>query len=218
MRLFADVSEAEDALSELSGQLGHGQISRAIRMAINDTMRRQRTKLRQFVRNGYNMTSDKINSIDFKPASDYNLESKMRAGAKPVQLAYFKPVFVGAAFSVRGRYSKKAGFTSKVGKGRANAPGGVTVEIKKGEPMVIPFAFMVGKFETPFVFARGGYQKGIGFVKGKPRNPITALSTASIYGAVFGADRKAKVEKDAESDLSILAQEYLQKIKDGIIK
>lgn len=218
MNLFIDVLEVEDALAELSGRLGVGQMSRAARMAINDTMRRQRTKLRQFVRHGYNMPADKIKSIDFKPATDFNLEAKMGANAKPVQLAYFKPVFVGPSFSVRGHYTKKNGFASKVGKGSSNAQGGVTVEIKKGDRTTIPFAFMVGKFETPFVFARGRYQKGEGFVKGKARNPITALSTASVFGAVFGKDRRPAIQDDAEKDLAALAQQYLQKLKDGVIK
>jgi hypothetical protein len=218
LKIFTDISEAEDALAELAGQLGTGQMSRAARMAINDTMRRQRTKLRQFVRKGYNIPADKINSINFKAASDYNLEAKMGASSKPVQLSYFKPVFVGTAFSVRGKYTKKKGFAAKLGKGRANAPGGVTVEIKKGERQTISFAFMVGKFEIPFVFARGSYAKGKGFVTGKPRNPITALSSASTFGAAFGKDRRPKVAEDAEKDLAILAQEYLQKMKDGIIK
>lgn len=218
MNLFFDLTEAENALAEVSGQLGHGQVSRAMRMAINDTMRRQRTKLRQYVRHGYNIPADKINTINFTPATDYKLESEMGADRKPVQLAYFKPKFVGTKFSVRGAFSKKKGLSARVGRGKANADGGVTIEIKKGSTVSIPYAFMVPKFETPLVFARGQYQKGKGFVRGKPRNPIGALSSVSTYGAAFGSDRLPEVEKDAHADLAVLAQSYLTKLKDGVIK
>ena len=218
MKLFADVLEAEDRIAELSGNLGYGKISRALRMAINDTMRKQRTELRRYVRSTYNIPADKINSINFTPASDFNLQSKLWGSHKPVQFAYFKPVFIGGGLSVRGSYTKKGGLKSKTGKGRANAPGGVTVEIKKGMPVTIPFAFMVGKFDTPFVFARGAYQKGKGFVTAKPRNPINVLSSLSPYGAAFGSKRLPGITTMAETDLSKKAKEYLQKFKDGVIK
>jgi len=218
LRLFADLSEAEDAIAELQGQLGHMQVSRAVRLAINDTMRRQRTKLRRFARNTYNIPAEKINTINFAPATDLNLRSEMGASRKPVQLAYFKPVFSGSGFSVRGSYTKNKGLNAKVGRGKANAASGVSVEIKKGNRVTIPFAFMVSKFETPFVFARGQYQKGKGFVRGKPRNPIAVLSSASPWQAAFGSDRLPGIEKSAEADLKILAVEYLQKLKDGTIK
>jgi hypothetical protein len=190
-------------------------------MAINDTMRLQRTKIRQFVRHGYNIPADKIKSIEFKPATDYNLESKMGAGGKTIQLAYFKPIFKGPAFSVRGAFTKKKGLKGKVGKGSKDADAGVSVEIKKGERVQIKFAFMVPKFallDTPFVFARGKYQKGKGFVTSKPRFPISVLSSASAFGAAFGKERRPKIQKDAEADLAIKAVQYLQKLKDGVIK
>jgi hypothetical protein len=218
LKLFANVLEAENSIAELSGNLGYAKISRALRMAINDTMRKQRTELRQYVRKTYNIPSKQINSIDFSPASDYNLESKLGGSHKPVQFAYFKPVFIGAGMSVRGSYTKKGGLKSKTGKGRANAPGGVTVEIKKGNPVTIPFAFMVGKFDTPFVFARGGYQKGKGFVTAKPRNPINILSSLSPYGAAFGSKRLLVLTSKAQVDLTKKAKEYLQKFKDEVIK
>jgi len=218
LKLFADITEAENAMSELQGKLGHGSLSRAARMAINDTMRRQRTKIRQFVRADYNIPADKIKTIDFSPATDYNIEARMGASYKPIQLAYFKPVFVGSVFSVRGSYSKKKGFAAKMGKGRKNTPGGVTFQVKKGVDSNIPFAFMVGKFTVPIVFARGAYAKGKGFVRDTPRKPITALSSASAFGAAFSDKRRPEIEKEAGADLAIRAQEYLQKFKDGIIK
>jgi len=217
LTVFADVLEAENALAEFGKQLGHEQVSRAMRMAINDTMRKQRTKLRQYVRHAYNIPAEKVNTINFQPAKDFNLESRMSASRRPVQLAYFKPVFVGTSFSIRGSFTKAAGLKSKVGKGRTNGAGGVSVEIKKGQRVSILFAFMVGKFETPFVFARGQYQKGKVFVRSKPRNPINVLSSVSTYGAAFGSDRLPQIEKDAYVELTKKAVEYLQKMKEGII-
>ena len=217
MKLFTDITELENAFAELSGQLGAEQTSRALRMAINDTMRKQRTQLRQYVRHTYNIPGDKINSIDFGPATTYNLESKMFASHSPVQLAYFKPIFSKGKSTIRGSYSKKKGLSAK--KGRSGGPeAGVSVEIKKEQRVTILFAFMVEKFEKPFVFARGQYQKGKGFVRGKPRMPISVLSSASVFSAAFGTDRRPGITKSAYTEFAQKANEYLQKIKDGVIK
>jgi hypothetical protein len=186
-------------------------------MAINDTMRLQRTKLRQYVRHTYNIPGDKITTIDFSPATTFNLESKLGGSHTPVQLAYFKPIFSKGKSTLRGSYSKKKGLSTK--KGRGGGPNaGVSVEIKKGQRVTIPFAFMVGKFEKPFVFARGQYQKRKGFVRGKPRMPINILSSASVFGAAFGTERRTEVTQNAYADFAQKANEYLQKMKDGIIK
>jgi hypothetical protein len=215
MLIKIGTKEAQKSLKLASKELSDDQIKRSIYLAINETMRLGRTKLRQFVRSKYNVPANLINTIDFKKAYKGKLSSEMGASFKPVQLAYFKPKFQTVDYSLSVRNSK-GGLMKKESKGRKKPKIGVSIEVIKGQRKILPFAFMIKGGSLP-VFARGDYRKGGGF-ETSTDGAINKLISLSAYSAAFSVKQMETIPTDTTKIYADKIVEYMFKVSHGIIK
>lgn len=170
--------ETKQAIQDLRrqyAQLGEQQVNRAISLAFNRTMSRSRTQLARAIRRRYPASALKQGGYSggkgliIDRANRRKLYAELRVSHKRVPLIYFK--------------SKEV-------------PGGVQVEVTKGERHVLPFAFIAkGQLKRKQVLARGRYRRGRGFVVRRKRvdNRPHDLPITKLVGV--------KVNKPAPEDL-----------------
>ena len=174
-----DTREAIQRLDSLRRQLTEKQVAEAMRMAMNDATRWGRTRVKDAIRDVYNIKATRITDsnpkkgLSVKFASNNNLEAHIRVGHIPANMA-----------SLSG---------TRAPKGKA-----VSVEVTKGQRKTIPSAFALkvskgikgasGSGLTNVIFARGKRGKPK-HVFGKPRLPIASLSSLSV--ATAAANTKA---------------------------
>ena len=164
-----NLDQAIDQLREVSRDLSAGEFKRAVRMGLNDGIRKSRTLLVREVIANFNNTaftpSGVRSALSLSLATNNNLTSKLGISGKPIALAYF---------------------------GARKTSTGVSVEIIKGQRKVVKSAFMVkpggrGKAKP---FARGQYEGNqFQFRKQRvkrtgPDIPISKLLSVSVPSAV----------------------------------
>ena len=224
--IYIDTRQADAEVKRLESILSTDQIRKGIAMAMNETMALERTVFRKKVTSGYNIPFAMAKGVEYKRAFSSKLYAEMGAPGKPLSLSYFKPKFVNAGYSATLRYSKKNGLTKKIAKGKKNTVGGVSIEVIKGQPKNIPFAFMLSN-SSKVVFARGAYGKGksSGFIERHHRvnksgndTPISKMISVSVYSAAFGLDKLDKVPNELMPLYTQKLARILNSISEGAIK
>ncbi len=162
-------------------------------MAINDSLRFGRTRIREDIAKEYNVklgrlyASDRKKGLHVKPAYYNNLQGTITAGNMPVGLSGFN----GNRLAVETTgYNISFASSIKTRKMRVQRKairkaGGISVEIKKGRRDVIRSAFKIPKYGS-LVFARGNYS-AFGFLWRHRRvnttgqdKPIEVLNSTSV--------------------------------------
>lgn len=181
-----DTKEAISKLDNLRQQLSEAQISASMRMAMNDATRWGKTRVKDAIREVYNIKSQRITDNSPKKglsillATNSNLTAKINAGHIPANLS-----------SIQGtRLTKK----------------GVSVEVKKGQRKPIQSAFRLftqkgAKGAVSFqaegskavIFARGKYGKP-SFIFQKARKPIASMSSVSVATAALNTNAIKRYE------------------------
>jgi hypothetical protein len=201
-----NANQASREIRRLSSQLSKSKVDKATAEAINKTLLLGRTEARKAVKAVYNIPQKNLKGVDIKRATRSNLSGHIFASTKPIPMNAFSPRFdfvsasgVTTALSVTRRGQSKA----KVLKSkRRNA--GVSVEIKRGERTVVPYAFLLPN-SKPSVFARGEYKGSHGrynFVRRHHRqeystgnDSVTPLISVTIFGAVVNPTVKQRLER-----------------------
>jgi hypothetical protein len=199
-----DIRSALADLKKLSATLSKREIERATRMALNDTVKRGRTRMVSLVQDNYNeaaFTSSAIKAGTLtKPATTSNLEASIWVSRKPLPIRLFRP---------------------------RQTEAGISVGIYKGKRKIIRGAFFVkvqgGKVRQ--VVARGKYEGNkFSFRTRREKTtgsdlPITSMLTTSLHGAIVS--RKGPVMKGLEAHLRntlpTRLEHYLKQITKGVI-
>lgn len=200
-------------LRDLSQKLSSREVSRATSAAINRSLSRSFTVIKSSIRQKYNISAYDLRDYRILKSTPQSLEGNLKVKRDPISLARFNPRFISVsnsgntAISVR---KSKDGLTksSKLSKRKSPAKG-VSIEIKKGKRMNIPYAFMIKNDSMKPVFARGEYMRGNGgysFVKRRKRVtrkgsdlPISKLLSTSVYGSTTNPAIQSKVSVDVSA-------------------
>lgn len=184
----------EEIFKRAKEKLSPSQIAGAMRMAMNDSVRKGRTMVRRAVQSGYNIQANVINDkspkkgLSIKFASGRDLSAEIRAGHTPLSIKDANPRFTGV--QVASKVSYKGG-KAKKGKALRRSTSQISIEIIKGQRKTLASAFTIGvgqhnggtgQFGTGQIFARGKKGKP-GFVFAKPRYSIDSISTISVATA-----------------------------------
>lgn len=197
-----NINNAIDELREVSRDLSAGEFKRAVRMGLNDGIRKSRTLLVREIISNFNNTaftpSGVRSAISLSMATNFNLTSKLGISGKPIALAYF---------------------------GARKTQTGVSVEIIRGQRKVVKSAFMVkvggrGKAKP---FARGQYEGNqFKFRKERvkrtgPDMPISKLLSVSIPSAVRSNDVPVleNVAKELEPYTMQRIQHHVEQVRLG---
>lgn len=180
--------------------------NKAMRMAMNESVRKGRTEVKKSITEFYNIKpgtitdSNKKKGLSLKLATDKNLRAEVDAGHVPINigsLSGVKDLKVESAREFAFATNVKTKKTKVVKLARIFKGGGIQVEVKKGEKKVLATAFRIEKFGNA-VFARGKKNK-LGFAFAKPRMPIDSISTISIATAAHNTNAQQKYWPVVES-------------------
>jgi hypothetical protein len=186
--IIVNVDQAIKDLKAAFSNLSKQEIEKAQAVAINRTLIFGRSEIKKFIKNSYNVKSADMKDLFINKAKPGRLTGSIGASNKNISLSHFNPRFdftaAGKASTIRISRTKN-GLVKSTKFKRGSAGKGVSVEIKKGSRVSLPYAFMVRNESTMPVFARGRYQSGGSndFIHGKNRLPITKLLSTSL-GAI----------------------------------
>jgi hypothetical protein len=198
-------------LYKLKKELSEKQLGRATAAAINRSLSHAVSTLKREIRHQYKAPTSTLNTFPLFKANSNKLEGFVKAKTHPLSLSHFDPRYEygsgGSTFAIRVRTTKD-GLTKTIRKKQRGQPKkGVSIEIKKGQRITIPYAFMTGNDIQKPVFARGAYKQGgsYGLVRRNKRVnkkgmdlPIAKLLTVSVYGMAVNKS----VSRNTQVDLS----------------
>jgi hypothetical protein len=170
-----------------------------------------RTVARVAVKKVYNIPQRNlggINTISSKPSF---LQGSIYASTKPIPMDVFNPKFdIASGGKVRGTQSisKRGILSTRIAKNKSQQMG-VSIEVKKGERAVVPFAFMLPGMK-PRIFARGEYRDGggsFGFIRRHTReansngnDAVKPLVSVTVFGAVINPKVKQDIARIVNAD------------------
>jgi hypothetical protein len=202
-------------LSELTNQLSNKNIGIVTSRAINRSLVSSKGMLKRAVQQQFNISSSELKSMPVFRSSWQNLTGKVGVSRKPIGLSHFNPVFYSASSSGVDKVSvarTRDGLKKSVRTVKRSGKKGVSFEIKKGERVNLPYAFITKNDVEKPVFARGRYVNSGGnydFVLRRERAqetgsdmPITKLLTTSVYGAVQNNKANEQISIDVSDYFS----------------
>jgi hypothetical protein len=198
-------------LNELANVLSQKSAGKATANAINRALVNSKGLLKRAIQQQYKIPSKDLKEMAIFRSSWQSLTGKLGVNRKPISLSHFNPVFYSRSANgitklsvTRSKNGLKKSMKA-VTRGRAK---GVTFEVKKGQRMNIPYAFLTKNDSEKPVFARGKYQQtgsNYDFIARRSRvnktgsdTPITKLLTTSMYGAL----QNTKVNERVSIDVS----------------
>lgn len=206
------IESKTDNFHRLTLQLGQKNLNKASIRSINKAIRASNTAYRRLIRDNYKLmyadTKDLVKPTYARSKAEGTIGGKIQ----PLSLSRFNPTFVqqGKVFSIKTIKNKTSGKReltrkSKTARKKDTAGGGVTIEIRKGEKKILPYAFLTESKKNAGVgkqvFARGIYQNNK-FHKQKNRYPIQALKSVSPFGMLSREEFSKEIEKGAVETMS----------------
>lgn len=208
-----NVYDATQSLSSIYKELNKRQISRATVIAINKTLLKGRTVARTAVKRVYNIPQKNLSGVGIIKAKSTFLQGAITALTKPIPMDAFSPRFEFVSSDNRSTtlsVSRRGILQDRANK-RARNKTGVSIEVKKGERVTVPYAFLIPNAK-PRVFARGEYKSGngsYGFVQRHTRqendagnDSVKPLTSVTIFGAVINPLVKKSIAKVVTVDYS----------------
>lgn len=201
INVSANIEQTRRMFSNLSKE----KVAKATSQAINQTLLLGRTQARKAVKEVYDIPQKNLSGINIKRSTYRTLTGIIYASTKPIPMDAFSPRFeIVSSGSVRGiqSISRRGIQSTRISNRRANTQG-VSVEIKKGQRVVIPYAFLLPGAK-PRVFARGHYQSGngsYGFLQrhtreeyaGTGNDSVKPLASVTVFGAIMNPATKLKI-------------------------
>lgn len=213
--ITAKLQVSLDRLYELKKELSKNQLNRAYSAAINRSLSHGLSVLKREIRNQYRVKSSLLNGFPIFKANPNKLEGYIKAKTHPLSLAHFNPVHEytsgGANWATRVRTTKD-GLTKTIRqKKRGAVKKGVSFEVKKGNRVSLPYAFMTKNDNEKPVFFRGSYKVGssnYGIVRRNKRVvkkgsdlPIAKILTVSLYGTAVNKNVSGRLDLDLSAYL-----------------
>lgn len=203
--IFIQTSNAIKALQRLGEELSKEQIALAEARAINHSLQKGRTIARTEIKKVYNISQRYLGGINYTRATVNKPYGELIASRKPIPLDAFpvKQETATGSISVTRKGKQKVRVFKKL---KANPTAGVSIEIKRGEKELLPYAFMIVGGAVR-VFARGEYKTGTdhGLVlrhhrvnKSGNDTPIKPLITVSEFGSILNPDVLGHIGKKVE--------------------
>lgn len=199
--IYVNVGPAIKKMRLLSSELSERNLSRAVSRSLNETILQARTSARKAVKEIYNIPQKNLAGINVQKAFPKSLTATLFASATPIPMDAFNPIYHTATQRIS--VSRKGVQKIKGAKKNQTVGQGVTIEVIKGKPQTIPFAFMIAGAK-PRVFARGQYKSGnlFGFIQRHQRVnstgndiPIKPLLSVTVHAAVINKITLAAIEK-----------------------
>ncbi len=181
------------------------QVAKATSQAINQTLLLGRTEARRAVKKVYNIPQRYMSGINIKRATSAFLQGNVHATSKPIPMDAFQPKFefISSTGSTSALTVTKRGQLKQRNVSRGKGQMGVTIEVKKGEQVTVPYAFLLPGAK-PRVFARGEYRAGsgsYGFIQRHTReenasghDSVKPLISITVFGAVVNPVVKANIK------------------------
>lgn len=201
--IHVDTSLAIKRLRNLRRELSRDQANRAIALAFNATLSKQRTFIGRHIRRKYPQSALKAGGysggkgLTISRANKRKLYATLNVSSRNVPLVFYKT---------------------------KQMPDGVRVEVIKKRPHLLPFAFIrKGKAKRKHVFAKGRYAKKQGFQVRKKRIKTTGPDlpiTALVGPPVNYPDPSAMFEArdNAIKDIPAQLGRFFDKISRKVIK
>lgn len=192
----------------------------AMRMAMNEAVRKGRTEVKKSITDVYNIKPGSISDpnkkkgLSLKLATNKNLHAEVDAGHTPVNIGSLSKVKNSMKQNFAFASSVKTKKTKTVKLARIFKKAGIQVEIKKGEVKTFPSAFRVEKLSNA-IFARGKRQK-VGFKFDKPRMPIDSISTISVATAALNVNAQEKYTPVVEQYYQQRLDYHLKRMTEGL--
>jgi hypothetical protein len=225
-----DISKATKELKKLKKKLSHKEVAIATRMALNESIRKGRTEVKEAILAVYNLKSSRILDADRKKglslrlAQGNNLSAELDAGHVPANLASFnnvKQVQQEVGQNIAFASKLKSRKTKVVKLARIFQGAGIQVEVKKGTTKIISSAFTLGSFTNAkskqtvaipgkAIFARGKKGKPT-FKFAKPRMPIDSISAVSVATAAQNVNAQDKYAPVVEQHLNVRMLHHLKR-------
>jgi hypothetical protein len=205
------VDKATSKLASSFRGLSKDQIAKATSIAINKTILKGRTVARTAVKKVYNIPQKNLSGISIRRAKPTFLQGAILASSKPIPMDAFSPRFqIVSGGKVSGVQTiTRRGITKVQSAKRLKQQVGVSIEIKKGDRTIVPYAFLLPNSQ-PRVFARGMYKGGsgsYGFIQRHTRelNPsgndaVKPLISVTVFGAVINPHVKRSIADQVEKD------------------
>lgn len=200
--IHIDTSKTIKALKALNSGLSERDTNRAISLAFNATMRKQRTFLSRHIRQKYPSNALKAGGysggkgIIIERANVKRLYSVLRISPKPVPLIYYR---------------------------HRQASRGIEIQVAKRKRHILPFAFYAkGKMKRKHITARGNYA-GNSFAprKKRLRKSGSDLPITQLVGPPVGnpdASAMLKARDNATKEATEQLGKFFDKIAGGILK
>lgn len=215
------------AFAALSGR----QIDKATSVAINKTLLKGRTAARTAVKRVYNIPQRNLQGVNIRYSKPSFLQGNIHATSRPIPMDAFSPKFdIASGGRVLGTQSisKRGVLSTRIAKNKKQRLG-VSIEVKKGDRTVVPFAFMLPGMK-PRIFARGEYEKGngsFGFIKRHTReensqghDAVKPLVSVTVFGAVVNPTVNRElvrvVNADYDRNLMTALRHQLSKMPSGV--
>lgn len=199
-----------ELLKNFSG-LSKQQIAKATSIALNKTLLKGRTVARTAVKKVYNIPQKNLSGISIRRSNPNFLQGAILASSKPIPMDAFSPRFqLVTGGKVSGIQSiTRRGITKVQSIKRKSLQGGVSIEVKRGDRVIVPYAFLLPNSQ-PRVFARGEYKAGdgnYGFLQRHTRLPndsgndsVKPLVSVTIFGAVINPKVKGEIATQMRQD------------------
>lgn len=210
MPIEIQIEDQTRTLEKLAGQLSDKKLNVANVRAINVAIRKSNTQYRRELVKNYNLKYGDTKEMVTPKRATYGTPTGTISGQmRPLSLSRFNPKFLkdGQVFSItsiKNKETGKRGLEQKAKKARkTDQLSGVSIEIKKGQRKIIPYAFMIQTDKPGIaqqIWARGSYQSNR-FQKSGRRLPITPLKTTSPFGAMTTAPIQTEIRKGATSEM-----------------
>lgn len=197
-------------LNRMYRNLSPQQIAAVTADAINRTLMKGRTVARNAVKKVYNIPQKNLSGVNINRARRNYLQGSIYASTKPIPMDAFSPRFdLVSGGVVRGvqRISRR-GISSSAIVRRRTQQLGVSIEVKKGDRTVVPYAFMLPGAK-PRVFARGEYKSGssYGFIQRHTRqansqgnDSVKPLVSVTVFSAVINPQVKNDINNVIVAD------------------
>lgn len=201
--IIVKVDQATKDLIRQFEYLSSKQTAKATSMAINKTILKGRTEARTAVKKVWNIPQRYLYRINVIRSKPNYLVGKIFASSKPIPADAFSPRFdLVSGGAVRGRQiiSKRGIVKTQLTSGKQRV--GVSLEVKKGKRITIPYAFLLPTGKAR-VFARGEYRGGDGswgFIQRHTRqenstgnDAVKPMVSVTVFGAVINPIVKQSV-------------------------
>lgn len=216
--IYIQTKDAQQMLRHLGKTLSKEELAKVVSRSINRTLLKARTGARREVKRVYNISQKNLDGVKIARSTPATQTGELQAEHKAIPLDAFAPKQITES-GTRSISKKGKLKVTKFKNRRSNVPAGISIEVKRGERKVIPYAFMIPGGAVR-VFGRGAYNAGKNFVKRNHRvnktgsdTPIKPMITLSVFGAALNKGVQGELKREVND---YYPQEFVRQLRFAI--